>query len=127
MILMLLSCFINLQAQDNRVSPLRGSECETGTTFVKVSIDAIKSANIKLIEREYLIKINNEKDSIICMYDSYTDSIYNDLHNLVGKYNDAVHNIQTLNDINEKQNKRIKNLQTVCFGFGVGVILLILI
>lgn len=125
--MMLLSCSINLQAQTNNVSSLRGSDCKSDTTFVKVSIDAIKQANIKLIERQYLIKINNEKDSIICMYDSYTDSIYNNLHDLVIKYNVAVHDIQTLNDINEKQNRRIKKLQKVCFGLGAGIILLIIL
>lgn len=125
--MMLLSCSINLQAQTNNVSPLRGSDCKSDTTFVKVSIDAIKQANIKLIERQYLIKINNEKDSIIRMYDSYTDSIYNNLHDLVIKYNGAVHDIQTLNDDNTKQNRRIKKLQKVCFGLSAGIILLILL
>lgn len=125
--MMLLSCFINLQAQSNDVSPLRGSDYKSDTTFVKVSIDAIKQANIKLIERQYLIKINNEKDSIIRMYNSYADSIYNNLHNLVIKYNSAIHDIQTLNDDNAKQHRRIKKLQKVCFGFGAGIILLILL
>lgn len=124
---MLLSCFINLQAEDNSCFPLRGSEYETDTTFVKVSIDAIKSANIKLIEREYLIKINNEKDSIIHTYHNYTDSIYNDLHNLVIKYNATIHDIQILNEISEKQNKRIKTFQKVCVGLSTGIILLILL
>lgn len=125
--MMLLSCFINLQAQSNDVSPLRGSDYKSDKTFVKVSIDAIKQANIKLIERQYLIKINNEKDSIIRMYDSYTDSIYNNLHDLVIKYNGAIHNIQTLNNDKTKQTRRIKKLQKVCFGLGTGIILLILL
>lgn len=124
---MLLNCFINLQAQNNNDSPLRASRYETDTIFVEISIDAIKQANIKLIEREYLIKINNEKDSIINVYNSYTDSICNNLHNVVNKYNNAVRDIQNLNDVIYKKDKKVRQLQKVSFGLGTGIILLILL
>ena len=49
--------------------PLRGSECESDTAKVAVSISLLRQANIKLIEREYYIKLNEKKDTIIKLKD----------------------------------------------------------
>ena len=49
--------------------PLRGSECESDTAKVAVPISLLRQANIKLIEREYYIKSNEKKDTIIKLKD----------------------------------------------------------
>lgn len=49
--------------------PLRGSECESDTAKVAVPISLLRQANIKLIEREYYIELNQKKDTIIKLKD----------------------------------------------------------
>ena len=49
--------------------PLRGSEYESDTAKVAVPISLLRQANIKLIEREYYIKLNEKKDTIIKLKD----------------------------------------------------------
>ena len=49
--------------------PLRGSEYESDTTKVAVPISLLRQANIKLIEREYYIELNQKKDTIIKLKD----------------------------------------------------------
>ena len=49
--------------------PLRGSEYESDTAKVSVPISLLRQANIKLIEREYYIELNQKKDTIIKLKD----------------------------------------------------------
>lgn len=49
--------------------PLRGSEYESDTAKVAIPISLLRQANIKLIEREYYIKLNEKKDTIIKLKD----------------------------------------------------------
>ena len=49
--------------------PLRGSEYESDTAIVAVPISLLRQANIKLIEREYYIELNQKKDTIIKLKD----------------------------------------------------------
>ena len=49
--------------------PLRGSEYESDTAKVVVPISLLRQANIKLIEREYYIELNQKKDTIIKLKD----------------------------------------------------------
>ena len=49
--------------------PLRGSEYESDTAMVAVPISLLRQANIKLIEREYYIELNQKKDTIIKLKD----------------------------------------------------------
>lgn len=49
--------------------PLRGSEYESDTAKVSVPISLLRQANIKLIEREYYIELNEKKDTIIKLKD----------------------------------------------------------
>lgn len=49
--------------------PLRGSEYESDTVMVAVPISLLRQANIKLIEREYYIELNEKKDTIIKLKD----------------------------------------------------------
>ena len=64
MIVLLLAGFMSWQVEAQQI-PLRGSECESDTAKVAVPISLLRQANIKLIEREYYIELNQKKDTII--------------------------------------------------------------
>lgn len=51
--------------------PSTGKEIQTDTNLVSIPIEYIRIANQKLIERNYLIDVNNYKDSIIVDYKNY--------------------------------------------------------
>lgn len=72
MILVLLNYSISCQANDYTILSLRGSENED-TTKVLIDLKLIKSANIKMIERKYLLEEMIIKDSIIHSYKTLTD------------------------------------------------------
>lgn len=71
MIVLLLNNSNLLLGQTNDNVPSTGRVLQSDTTDVKVPIYLIKQANAKMIERLYLIKINNQQDSIIDMKDKY--------------------------------------------------------
>lgn len=71
MIVLLLNSSNLLLGQTNDSVPSTGRVLQSDTTNVKVPIYLIKQANAKMIERLYLIKINNQQDSIIDMKDKY--------------------------------------------------------
>lgn len=71
MIVLLLNNSNLLLGQTNDNVSSTGRVLQSDTTDVKVPIYLIKQANAKMIERLYLIKINNQQDSIIDMKDKY--------------------------------------------------------
>lgn len=86
-------------------------------TVVSVSIDYIKKANAKMIERKYLIDINKQQDSIILLKDKYIKEqsiIINDFKQKIVDAND-------LNkSITDSLNKQIKyNLIMLSVGGGI--------
>lgn len=72
--MMLLISFINLQAQIRINDTSTGNLTKTDTTIVTISIDLIKDANAKMIERLYLLKLVNQQDSIINLKDKYINT-----------------------------------------------------
>ena len=111
LIVMLLNNFMSLQAQTNNGSPSTGSLLKADTTVATVPIYLIKQANAKMIERIYLIEINNQQDSIINDYKNLTkeqDIVIDDLQEKI---------IQ-VNKINEDVNKKYKkeHNKTIVFG-----------
>lgn len=72
---MLLFCLNNLQANINDTIPLRGSNCEDSLE-VLIPIANIRNANAKLIERNYLIDIVNNQDTIIDEQRKVIDTLY---------------------------------------------------
>lgn len=69
MILLLSSLSSYAQTNDNHSST--GQVKESDTTIVAIPIKYIRNANIKLIERLYLLEINKQQDTLINMKDSY--------------------------------------------------------
>lgn len=71
------------------------------STKVLIDIDAIRAANLKLAEREYLIEVNRAKDSIIVFKDSYINEQDRIIKDFQSKINDV-------NKINDSMNKRLE-------------------
>ena len=104
MILVLLN-FLKVWSQNNDLS-LRGINHNTDTT-ITINIDYIRKANIKLIERKYLLKLNLEKDSIINLKNDYINEQYIIIDSLNNK---LVTQHKVINNITENLNKQKKNI-----------------
>lgn len=123
MIVLLLSSSINLLGQTNDSIPSTGKYIYSDTSVITVPIYLIKSANAKMIERLYLIEINNKQDSIIDMKDKYINEqkrIITDFQsriNATNKINEAVKN-----DL-EKQKRKNK---IITYGAGGAILGLII-
>lgn len=118
-IVLILSCLNNLLAQDKQCSPLRASEHKTDTTNVIIPISLIKQANVKMLERIYLIKINNEKDSIITLKDNYIkeQSI------IIKDFQNKIYNINNYNKVIEQSLKKEKRKNKIIMGVGCSAII----
>lgn len=98
MIVLLLKGLNPLLANDFDDFPLRASEHKLDTANAIIPVSFIKQANIKLIERKYLISINKELDSINQMKDKY-----------INEQNKVIVDFQKrINDVN-KLNNQIKH------------------
>lgn len=123
---MLLS-YLNSWSQTNNECSLYGGVNVADTSVVKIPISYIKAANNKLIERKYLIKINNEKDSIINLQNNYIHSADSIIHNL----NDNIYAANRINrNIQESLSKEKKENKYLKIGIGgvvIGIITAIII
>lgn len=108
LIVMLLSNFMSLQAQTNNGSPSTGSLSKADTTVATVPIYLIKQANAKMIERIYLIEINNQQDSIILMKDQYIFEQHKIINDFQKRIDDANRINQTIANDLDKQKRRNK-------------------
>lgn len=118
-IVLMLSCLNNLLAQDKQCFPLRASEHRTDTTNVIIPINLIKQANVKMLERIYLIKINNEKDSIITLKDNYIkeQSI------IIKDFQNKIYNINNYNKVIEQSLEKEKRKNKIIMGVGCSAII----
>lgn len=89
-----------------------------------IEIDAIRKANAKLIEREYLIKTNATKDSIIDFKDSYIA----EQKRVIGSFQDRLVESERINNQLRKNNENMKivtyttgGVVLVCIAVAVGV------
>lgn len=101
MILLLSNCFLSLQANSLDSVPFTGEQI-TEDTCVTVPIRLIRSANNKMIERKYLLKVVDAQDSIIQLNNKYVlqqDTIINDLKNRILETN------RINNDLEERYKK----------------------
>lgn len=126
MILLLLNCFISLQANDEHTFPSTGETLQTDTVAT-VPIRLIRIANDKMIERNYLEKVTIVQDSIICLNQDYInnqDSIINDLKNKIADTNRINADLQKAY---EKERKKKVIYGSVAGGLTVGIAASILI
>lgn len=107
--------------------PSTGEEITTDTSVVKIPIHLIKRANAKMIERLYLIDLNNYKDSIINLKDEYIfeqQNIIIDFKQRIVDYDNINNNIKKSLD---KQRKRTKAIAYTAGGIILGIVVGIII
>lgn len=101
MILLLSNYFLNLQANSLDSITFTGEQI-IEDTCATVPIRLIRSANNKMIERKYLLKVVDAQDSIIQLNNKYVlqqDTIINDLKNRILETN------RINNDLEERYKK----------------------
>jgi DNA mismatch repair ATPase MutS len=107
----------------NRNVPSTGEIKLSDTTNVIIPINYIKQANVKMIERLYLLRITNEQDSIILMKDKYI----NEQQKIIVDFQQRVKEANKINQqINTDLVKQRSKFTTICWGGG-GVIIALLI
>ena len=125
MIVVLLSCLKSYASNRNDNVPPTGSEIRADTAIV-VDINLIKLANAKMIERNYLIVIANQQDSIINMKDKYINEqqkIIADFKKRVIDANKLNENIKKDLDKQKRKNKIIGyTAGTAILGVVIGII-----
>lgn len=114
-IVLLLSNFMNLLANNNLISYIKYYEI-VDTSIVNIPICLIKKSNAKMIERLYLIKINNEQDSIINLKDKYIKEQYKIITDFKQQieYNNKI-NKSIKKDL-ESQKRKTKIIGYSCIG-----------
>lgn len=122
MIALLLFSSKSLLAQTNYDSPSTGKKLKSDITYVTVPVNLIKQANVKMIERLYLIDINNKQEEILNEQSRYIDEqtkIITDFKQKLVDSNNTIISIQNDLDRMKKRNKII-----ICGATGVIVGLL---
>lgn len=123
---MLLSYSIAYADKHRMNVPSTGEDQKTDTAAV-VSINNIRLANAKMIERNYLLIIVNEQDSIIKLKNLYIDEQYRVINSFKSKLNDANKINSNLYKDLDKQKTRTKILGG-CFGVAiVGILIGVLV
>lgn len=124
MIPMLLFYLNSLQANDNDTIPLRGKNCGDSINIL-MSINNIRNVNAKLIERNYLLEIVNNQDTIINEQRKIIDTL--NIINNDYQY-DNLH-LRTLNESIEKELKRKNKIifNSVTISTIIGIIIGLLI
>lgn len=123
MTVMLLSSFINLQAQIDWGSLSTGDWLKADTAVATVPTYLIKQANAKMIERLYLIDINKHQDSIIIMKNDYIL----EQQRIILEFQQRIDNVNRINEtIVEDLNKQKRYNKIITFGGG-SIILALLI
>ena len=123
---MLLSSSMNLLGQTNDSIPSTGDYTKADTTVATVPIYLIKQANAKMIERLYLIEINNQQDSIIDMKDKYISKQQSIITNFQKRITDVNKLNESIKKNLDKQKKRNKIITYgaggIIFGLIIGLI-----
>ena len=123
---MLLSSSINLLGQTNDNIPSTGDYTKADSTVATIPIYLIKQANAKMIERLYLIEINNQQDSIIDMKDKYISEQQSIITNFQKRITDVNKLNESIKKDLDKQKKRNKIITYgaggVIFGLIIGLI-----
>lgn len=114
--MMLLNSFMSW-CQSDTTSIISTGEFINSDTIVNISINHIRKANTLMIERNYLLDITEEQDSIICLYKLYID----EQDSIIKVFKDKV--VES-NKINEDINKAYERerRKTIIFGTTTGVL-----
>lgn len=121
-IVLLLNCLNNYAQIINGGIPSTGEQNETDSSLVVIPINYIRLANQKLLERQYLLEVNQYKDSIIVDYKNYIKE--------QERINKSFQNrLIEVNRINEDLDKRLskqKKTSVICGTIaGTAIVLLV--
>lgn len=122
MIVLLLSSSKNLLGQINNNIPSTGNWLKADTTVAIVSVNLIKQANAKMIERLYLLEVVNQQDTIINMKDRYI----NEQQHIITDFQKRVADTNKLNESIKKDLEKQKRKNKI-IGYGAGGVILGLI
>lgn len=122
MIVLLLFSSKNLLAQTNNDFPSTGKELKSDTTYVTVPINLIKQANAKMIERLYLIEVNNKQEEILKEQSYYIDEQTKVITDFKQKLVDSNNNIISIQDDLDRMKKRNKIITYGATGVIVGLL-----
>ena len=120
-IVLLLNCSKSYAQQTNDSVPSTGGVLKSDTA-ITINIDYIRLANAKMIERNYLIRITNEQDSIIVMKNKYI----NEQQKIITDFQKRVDSVNKLNETIKKDLEKHKNRNKI-IGFSAGAAVLGLI
>ena len=114
--MMLLNSFMSW-CQSNTIGITSTGDTIKSDTIVNVPISAIRKANVLMIERNYLLDITEEQDSIICLHKLYIE----EQDSIIELFKDRV---EQNNKINENINKAYEKerRKTIIFGTTTGVL-----
>ena len=112
----------SLLAQTNDTSPSTGKELKTDTAYVSVPINLIKEANAKMIERLYLIDINNKQEEILREQSHYIDEQTKIITDFKKKLVDSNNNIISIQNDLDRMKKRNKIITYGATGVIVGLL-----
>ena len=114
--MMLLNSFMSWCQSDTTGITSTGNTIKSDT-IVNVPISAIRKANVLMIERNYLLDITEEQDSIICLHKLYIE----EQDSIIELFKDRV---EQNNKINENINKAYEKerRKTIILGTTTGVL-----
>ena len=122
MIVLLLSCLSNY-AQTNDNHPSTGQIKQSDTTVVTIPIEYIRNANIKLIERLYLLEITKQQDTLINMKDNYI----NEQKRIITDFQKRVDESNRINQaVKQDLDKQKTKNKIITYGAGATIIGLII-
>lgn len=113
-IVLLLNCSKSYAQHLNDSVPSTGGVLKSDTT-VTINIGYIRLANAKMIERNYLIRITNEQDSIIIMKDKYI----NEQQKVITDFQKRIADANKLNEAVKKDLEKQKTKNKI-IGYGAG-------
>lgn len=122
MIVLLLSCLKSYAQHLNDSVSSTGGVLKSDTD-ITINIGYIRLANAKIIERNYLLRITDEQDSVIIMKDKYI----NEQQKVITDFQKRVDFVNKLNEAVKKdlEKQKIKNKIVGC-GAGAAIVGLII-
>ena len=129
MTVMLLTCSKSLLygqiASSKPLTSSTGEVMKSDTSKVIIPISFLRDANAKLLERLYLIKVVEQKDSIISLANQYTTEQNNIIKDFQGRVVTLTNTNNKLVTSIDRQKKTTAIFGSVALGAIVGVIVVI--
>lgn len=114
---------LKLLAQVDNVDVFTGWCQKADTASVAIPIYNLRQANIKLIERLYLLEVNKQQDSIIRLKDYYI----NEQSKIISDFQDKVYNANQVNiKLNEDIDKYKRRNKIIGYSASAGIIALLI-